>query len=387
MTPDSPPLDRLRQQLAQLDALIAEGTLKGDAARSARDALEQQVLAAVLQAPPTEPTPAPAAPRPSRALLAGVAAFVLVAGGAGYAVMGNRAGWSVGPGGAAVEADPQQAQIEAMIDTLAERMKTRPDDAEGWTMLARSYTAQGRFALALPAFKRVAELRPRDGQALADYADALAMLSNRSLEGEPERLALQAVVLDPANVKALTLAGTAAFNRDQFAEAIGFWDRAVAAAEPGSDFSRQLKGALAEARQRAGSAPADGAASGVATGPRPMAAAAASVSGRVSLKPGLAGQLGPDATVFIFARAPGGSKMPLAILRRKVGELPLDFTLDDSQAMSPAARLSSVPRVIIGARVSRSGQAAATPGDWQAFSAPVAVGSRGVALEIGEEIR
>jgi cytochrome c-type biogenesis protein CcmH len=383
-------LDKLKRQLAQLDALVAEGVLTGDAARKSRDDLERQIVGAVLGEEPQ------AAPRPSRGLVAGVAIFVLAFALAGYAGMGNRAGWAVGPGSTAPDGSvdagtqaAQEAQIAAMVERLAARLKDKPDDADGWAMLARSYTAQGRYALALPAYKRVIELRPNDAQALADYADGLAVVNNRSLEGEPEKLVMQAVKLDPANVKALVLAGTIAFNRNQFVPAMGFWERALKLSDPGSDFTRQLQGALDEARQRAGLPPAPGAAAAASAATPAMAqvpALGATVSGRVTLKAALKGQVSPDDTVFVFARAPAGSKMPLAILRKKVRDLPLEFTLDDSLAMSPAARLSTVPQVIVGARISKSGLAAPSPGDWQVFTAPVAVGASGLNLELGEPV-
>jgi cytochrome c-type biogenesis protein CcmH len=170
-------------------------------------------------------------------------------------------------------------------------------------------------------------------------------------------------------------------------------------ADPASDFTKQLASALNEARQRAGLPPVDalaglapsaapsGAVAAPAAGPgTPAASGDAVVSGRVTLKPGLQG-VSPDDVVFIFARAPSGSKMPLAILRKKVSDLPFDFKLDDSLAMSPAAKLSSAPQVVVGARVSKSGNAMPAPGDWQALSAPVAVGSRNLQLEIAEPVR
>jgi cytochrome c-type biogenesis protein CcmH len=107
----------------------------------------------------------------------------------------------------------------------------------------------------------------------------------------------------------------------------------------------------------------------------------------VSLGAALKGQVAPEDTVFIFARAPGGSRMPLAILRRKVADLPLEFQLDDSLAMSPAAKLSSATQVVVGARISRSGNAMPSPGDWQVISAPVALGAQGLNLEINEPVR
>jgi cytochrome c-type biogenesis protein CcmH len=411
------PLDKLKGQLQQLDALLAEGTLTGDAAKSARHALEQQIVAAVLAGPaagaPVKGAAAPALPeaaaevqaRPSGRLVAGVVAFVLVFSAAGYAWRGQREGLSVGPGdsGADQAQAAQLAQIDTLLARLVEHLKAEPDDAKGWAMLARSYTAQGKFAEALPAFKRVVALRPNDAQALADYADGLAVANNRTLEGEPEKLIAQALKLDPKNVKALSLAGTIAFNRNDFAAAVAHWDNAVRAADPASDFAQQLQSALNEARQRAGLPPAPPVVAAAtdpaaAPAPAPMAAAEATpptpaaatgpaeVSGRISRAAAAKADAGPDAAVFIFARAPSGSRMPLAILRKKVSDLPLDFKLDDSLAMSPAAKLSSVQQVVVGARISKSGNAMPQPGDWQVISSPVAVGAKGLKLEIAEKV-
>ena len=389
-------IEGLKAQLAQVDALIAQGVLQGAASRQARGDLEQQVLAAVLGKPVGAP---PEAVRAPRGLVAAVTVFVLAFGLVGYAAMGNRSGWTVGPGDngeEAAQASPeQQAQVAAMTAKLVARLKAQPEDADGWAMLARSYSMQGKYTEALEAHKKVMALRPQDAQAMADYADGLAMVNNRSLEGEPEKLILQAVQLDPSNVKALALAGTVAFNRNNYAGAVGYWEHAIQIADPTSGYAQQLQGALAEARQRAGlpaaaatpapspfaAAPpaAPNAASGAATG--------ATVSGRVSLKEGLKAQFSPDDTVFIYARAPSGSRMPLAILKKRVRDLPLDFSLDDSLAMSPAARLSTAPQVIVSARISKTGNAMPSPGDWQAESAPVAVGANGLRIEIGEQVQ
>lgn len=396
-------LDKLKHQLAEIDRLIADGTLKGDAARETRDRIERQILAHVTAGGgATAPAAAAAeeAPtRPSRGLLAAVVAFVVVFGAAGYAWRGNHEAWGVGPGSAPAEggdaSNPHAAggaQIEEMVARLVQRLKDKPDDAEGWSMLARTYTAQGKHDEALKAYKRVAELRPQDAQALADYADGLAMVNNRNLEGEPEKLIAQALKLDPSNVKALALAGTVAFMHADYKLAAAQWEKAVASSDPQSEFTKQLQGALAEARQRGGMPPlADAggtapAATGGADGSAPAAAGSA-VSGRIELKADVRAKVSPDDTVFIFARPATGSKMPLAILRRKVSDLPMDFRLDDSQAMSPATRLSTVSEVVVGARISKSGSAMPGPGDFEALSAPVKVGASAIRLDIGDPVR
>ena len=97
-------------------------------------------------------------------------------------------------------------------------------------------------------------------------------------------------------------------------------------------------------------------------------------------------QASPEDTLFVFARPTLGSRMPVALLRKKVRDLPLEFRLDDSMAMSEAAKLSGSPRVIVTARITKSGMAKAQSGDWQVVSKPVALGATGIALEINEAI-
>ncbi len=274
-----------------------------------------------------------------------------------------------------------------MAQRLAERLKGQPDDVDGWAMLGRSYSVLERFPQAVEAFRKVVTLRPQDAQGYADLADAVGMANGRQLDGEPGELVARALVLDANNIKALSLAGTIAFSRGDAALAARHWERALRNADPGSPMTEQLQGALADARSRAGLPPPatlTPTATPPAAGP---AIGSASVQVRVSLAPALAAQARPDDTVFIFARSPQGSKAPLAIQRRQVKDLPLELSLDDSMAMSPALRLSSAGQVVIGARISKSGNAMPQPGDLQGLSAPIAVGTKGLQLQISEVLR
>ncbi len=406
--------DDLKRQIAQIDELIQGGMLTGDAAKQARARLEEELLGAVLQsASPSPPTPTPApAPepsfsgeRPSAKTWLGIAGFVVAVGVAGYAWLGNREGLAVAPGATAPAAAASGAahamgvtQIEGLIEKLAERLKNAPEDAEGWSMLGRSYSVLGRHAEAVPAYKRVIELRPTDGQAHADLADALASATGKSLDGEPEQLIAKALTLEPDNPKALSLSGTIAFNRGDAAGAARQWERALKNLEPGSDMARQMQGALDEARLRAGlpaQSPAaavaatgqDAAAPASTQGAAPAAASGATVQGRVTLAASLAGKASPDDTVFVFARPVAGARAPLAILRKQVKDLPIEFTLDDSLAMSPSMRISTVTEVVVGARISKSGNAMPQPGDLQGLTPIVKVGAKGVAVEIAETIK
>lgn len=386
---DSPAVATLRQQLEQLTALNRSGALGDKQFSQARQALERRIVEAVVPTPQSTAAEPPAMPK---ALLLGLTGFVCAVAVGGYAALGTpQALGVVAVAGAAAPSGNGHSvtaeQIESMLDALAARLKNNPGDADGWVMLARSLAVLGRHEQALPAFKQAASLRRDDAMLLADYADTMAVVNGSSLEGEPSRLIEQALKLDPNNVKALSLAGTVAFNRKDYAGALRHWEKAVQVA-PGSEMAQQIQGGIDEARRLSGGA-APVAAAAVPATPAPATPPVlpgAAVSGTVTLAPALAAKARPDDTLFVFARAAEGPRMPLAILRKQVKDLPFSFTLDDSMAMTPEARLSTTPRVVVGARISARGDATPQPGDLQGYSAPVAPGAAGLKIQISEVI-
>lgn len=378
----------LKAQLQQLDQELAAGSLDAAQHQQSRAEIERRALEEEGVAS------APARSGSSRATLVLVLLAVPVLALALYGAVGTPQALSPeAKVAAAPHGDVTQQDMEAMVAKLAERMDKRPpgqvEDTEGWVMLGRSYAAMQRFAQAQRAFARALQLMPNEAQILADQADVMAMMQGRNLEGEPLKLIERALQNDPSNLKALALAGTAAFERKDYTGALNFWGRALAAAPPGSDFAKGLEGGMAEARMAAGGmvAPVAPAQTAVAAAPAAPAAQGslpgnASISGRVSLSPTLASRVAPGDTVFIFARAAEGPRMPLAILKRTVGELPASFTLDDSMAMTPQFKLSSFPSVVVGARVSKTGNATPQSGDLETLSAPISGGNAAVELVI-----
>ena len=115
---------------------------------------------------------------------------------------------------------------------------------------------------------------------------------------------------------------------------------------------------------------------------RNSAATATALKVTVSLSPALAKKAAPDDVVFIFARPTSGPRMPLAIVRKQVRDLPVTVALDDSQGMSPQMKLSTVPEVVVVARVTKSGMADARDGDLEGVSAPVASGTKAISISI-----
>ncbi len=276
-------------------------------------------------------------------------------------------------------------QIQQMVTALAERLKAQPADREGWLMLGRSYVALSRFRDAATALRRAADLGPPEASLLADLADVTGMAQGKRLAGEPARLIQQALDLDPRHVKALALAGSVAFEAKDYGAARGYWQRLVAVVPPESPMARSIGNSIAEATQLdSGLRPVADRAAPAAAAPTASAAtgAAVAVSGRVQIAPALAARIGPADTLFVFARAAQGQRMPLAILRRTADARGLDFRLDDSMAMAPELRLSGFAQLVIGARISRSGQATPQPGDLVGLSSPVAPGTTGVQVLI-----
>jgi cytochrome c-type biogenesis protein CcmH len=374
-------LDILREQLAQLDAELASGALDTEAHRAARAEIERRVLDEDSGA--ATPTSSTRTRAPRTALALGLFIPALAIGL--YAVLGNRDAMS-----------PQSladSEVEAMVEVLAKRLETmagQPGELEGWVLLARTYGAMQRFADADRAYERAIALAPQEAQLYADRADMVAMKQGRSLSGLPMQLVGQALQIDPNNLKALVLAGSEAFERADYAAAGTYWTRARVNLPPESELAANLDNSLAEVRTRTGGAPVQVAAASAPAAPAqkpaqeapPAAGAVASVNGVVSLAPSLAAMVAPNDTVFIFARAAEGPRMPLAILRHRASELPIRFTLDDSQAMAPEMKLSKFPRVVVGARVSKSGNAMTQPGDL--IAAPVPGGSGELKLVIDQ---
>jgi len=386
----------LRDQLRELDADLGNGTLSREQYDQARAELERRVLdESKAASAPAKATPSAAAAW-TAAIVAGalpIAALVI------YVALGNFDAFSPiaarDTGGAAAgRHDISPEQIDKMIAEVVARLEKDPGNVQGWTVLARTYYALNRYPEAVRAFERAVALAPQDANLLADYADALGATQGGSLQGKPLELVERALAADPTQWKALALAGTAAFDRKDYAKAVAYWEQLKTSVPPGSAIAQSIDSSIAEARElgglKGGGAPpvaiAKAPPASATRAPKAETASEKSVAGTIKLAPALAAKASPDDTVFVFARATQGPKMPLAILRKQVRDLPLTFTLDDSMAMAPNMALSNFGEVVVGARVSRSGQAVPQSGDLEGQSAPVKVGSRNIDVVIGTTI-
>ncbi len=263
-------------------------------------------------------------------------------------------------------------QLKGIVQDLRKAVVDAPDDGETWTVLARAHLMLGEFPQAVGAFKEAEKFTTPDAQFFADLSDATAMARGGNMQGEPVSLLRKAIELDPNNEKALWLFGTAAFEAGDLEAALVPWRRLLGlmpsdteSATTMFDNIKQVEAMLANVKAN--------------TDKARLSPGQGRVTGTITIADELKAELTADAVIFIFAVAAEGAakeaEVPLAAMRATLAELPLTFALDDSMAMIPAMRLSTVSDVVLTARVSKSGDAIAASGDLQGTLEGVKVGS------------
>lgn len=363
----------LREQLAELEVEHAAGRIAEAQYQRSRQEIEQRALdegrAAESQADV----------RPSKAW-AGVVALALPAAAAVvYLTLGTPA--ALDP--QALVAQEQEhaidpAEMAGLVAQLADRLEKNPDDVTGWLMLARSYVMLGNAEDALATWQRIGARAPDDANVLADWADVLANAQRGDFAGEPDRLISRALQLQADNVKALALAGTAAYQRGDFSAASAHWERILAQVPAGDEAWGSIVASINEARTQGGLPLLPGVAAEPAPVPTAERADTLPLSGNLSLSPELAGAIQPDEPVFVFVRPIEGG-IPIAALRLRAADLPASFDFSTAPRMSEGPL---PPQVVVGARLSRHGDATARPGDLEGISAPVTPDAQGVAVVI-----
>ncbi|AYH42036.1 c-type cytochrome biogenesis protein CcmI [Azoarcus sp. DN11] len=372
----------LREQLADLDAERAAGRIAEADYQRSRDELEQRALAEGGTAE------AGVDGKPARGWALGVVCAVPVLAVTAYMLLGTPEGLDPENVKPAPEAGHQitPEQMQAMVAQLAERLEREPDNVQGWMMLGRSYAVMQNFQGAVATWQKIGGQIPEQADILADWADLLAGAAGRKFEGDPDRLIARALALDPNHVKALALSGTSAFRRGDYAQASAQWEKILASLQPGVEPYPSILASINEARAKGGlpplNPPAGPQAAGMAGGGGAAQSGAASTAltlrGRLSLAPELAGKAGADDTIFVFAR-PAQGGMPIAALRVRAGELPVDFDFATAQRMSQGPLPA---QIAIGARLSKGGSATASAGDLESQAVLVAPDAEGVSIVI-----
>ena len=246
-----------RDQLSELEADLRNGIVGEDQYAQDRDEIERRLLEDTATVNSKKTGPAAMNAR-NTAYLLGFAIpsiaiiFYLQIGNPN--LIENPAAVSSPPAAnASAPMERSQEQIEANVAKLAKRLESNPNDAEGWMMLARSYSSMEKFSEAAGAYAKATELTPKNADLWAEYAFATAMANGRSLEGKPTELINHALQVDPENAKALQLAGSAAFEAKDYKKAIDYWQRVLKKVPPESEVGKAITERINEAKTLAGS--------------------------------------------------------------------------------------------------------------------------------------
>jgi cytochrome c-type biogenesis protein CcmH len=380
-----------REQLAELEREYAQGTLSAQSYQQTRDELTRRLLEDV-QAPSASGMAAPVV-APSRWVRTTLASFVVlipVVTLLAYGVLGQPAGLDPA---ALAQSEPHEAvdpkKMAEMVEKLERRLLEDPNQLQGWVMLGRVRRAMGQFEAAGQAYAKALALSSDDDLAI-ERAEVLAQANQGNFEGEPWKIIQAVLRANPDQLSALLLAGSAAYSEGRYEQALKHWQRARAHMTADAPDLSALDDALAQVRGKLGlpasPAPALAQAPRAPAGPAVASASSSRITGVVQLAASLKGKVSASDTVFIYATPVDGTRMPLAIVRTTVAALPFTFTLDDSSAMTQA-NLSSVAQVTLRARISKTGEAKAQPGDLGMVLTPVKTGAQGVQLTIEGEMR
>ena len=407
-----------KSQRRELDEELARGAISESEHRAALGELSTRVIDEV----PEQQTHSRAEPTLAKRpwwLIAVIAVVMPLGASLLYGTLGapraiEMAGMAAGKAGVPTSTSDAKSgeeppmsdkQILAMVDSLQQKMQQNPNDPRGWVLLARSQNALGRFTEATAAFARAVALMPNDAQLLADFADASVMVQEGRFDGKPYALIQQALKLEPNNMKALALAGTAELRMGNRAASLVHWEKLKTLVPKDSADYREVESIIAEVKTTKPDASASAglkANAPAAAMPPPTsnsatqsnqaaiaspAKAGGKVTGKVVIAPDLVGKLAAGDTLFVFARAKEGPRMPLAVMRVQApmaNAFPFSFELNDAMAMAPGLTLSSFAGVVIEARISKSGNAQLQPGDLSGLTDVVKPGASGVTVMIGK---
>ena len=350
-------------------------------AAAAAGALGEDDLRERLQALPVEPAPQ----RTPIALVLAMAVLVPTLGFGLYLQVG--APEALDP--AAHVAPPAPTTMEEAIAALEARLAAEPNDVEGWVLLGRSRRAQEDFAAAEAAMAKAYALAADNVEVQIDYAEAKALATpSRRFQGESLELLRQAYEREPGNARAGWLLGIAAMQDGRPADAAQLWEPILAQMPADAPARPALTRQINDARQQAGLAPLPEASAPAAAASTPAAeptgatAAGARIEVEVELAAELAAQVPADAVLFVFARPPEGPRAPLAIQRLSAASLPTTLVLDQSMGMIEGMNLGTFPEVVVGARISASGNASPQSGDLEGLSEPLPVSTGRVRVVI-----
>ena len=356
-------LDIYQQRLNELEKDLSEGHLAQEEYAAAQQDLERQAIADIPAEQTTLHNDSPASKVSVVIVL--ILVPVLAIGlylelGKPDAITNELAKPQTPKTAETVQEDQPAPSVDEMIARIEQRLSEQPDDARGWGLLARAYMHTQQFDKAEAALDKLTTLVPDDPNNWANYADIAAVNQQGNLAGKPYEYIKRSLALQPKHPKALWLAGTYHYQQENYKTALRFWQILQQQLPADSKDNDIINTSIAEAKAKLD----PNAASAQTDSNNVDANAPVKINGSVSLAESIQQQISAEDTVFVFARAASGPRMPLAVVKKQVKDLPFEFTLDDSMAMMPQLTISSFDEVVISARISKSGDAMPQSGDY-----------------------
>lgn len=362
-----------RDQLREWEAEHACGQLDADMLVSMRQELAVRLANDALDEDASGGEPEARTPRRSLGYSLALA-FPLAAFGL-YFLLGTPAALTARPGTAQPAGMAGAGHdFATLVERVVRKVEANPDDAEAVLMLAKSYGVMQRWSDAVRIYEKAVALLPGEAAVLSGYAEAQTMANGGKLNEEAMTWVRRALAADPEDMKGLELAGFHAMDEKDHWQAHAYFSRLYALLPPELPYARDILGVREEAARLAGLDTGTGVAVTVAK-------SQVRISGYVDISPALRARLAPDDVLFLFARDSAGGP-PVAAIRARAGNLPMDFMLDDGAAVTPGNTLSVHERVHLVARISRSGGPIAGSGDLEGELRDVRVGTQGIALLI-----
>lgn len=379
------------EQLQELETRFEQGEIESKDYQSTRDEIEQSLFADVSNSDDMPLKANTKSPWLSGALIALLIPVIAIPV---YLKTGNPAfTQELDSKKAVAQAVPRNADgtpdIDTMVAGLQKKLEADPNNAEGWYMLGRSYMVLKRFPDAVSSFDRALKIKPESASIMLSLADSLAMLNKGEITGRPIKLINKALELEPDNLTALWLGGMAERQQGNYLTAIERWKKVLTLISDPSE-RQEVNSLIAEATKQLTPVQKT-----EVDRKEPVAVAnvtnqekvpdtkmtSAGITVTISLSDEMKSKVEPTDFVFIYAKAMSGPPMPLAAAKVQVKDLPAEILLNDEMAMIPSMKLSSFSEVVVGARVSKSGQPVAQNGDLFAEKSSIKAGQK-VALKI-----
>jgi cytochrome c-type biogenesis protein CcmH len=265
----------------------------------------------------------------------------------------------------AVALEAQMQNPDAIVKKMKETLVQHPNSQEGWYLLGRLYFTQGKFHLAAESFAKAYALVPNNHDVIVQYVQALYFANHQQLTPKTKKLLAEIQVTQPKDPAVNHLLAIAAFHQHDYEEAILHW-QIVLEVLPIDDPEREtVVKAIEQAREHLTLAEL------TKLKQHQHELDHHQLTVHVQLDPSHRSSFAPTDSVFIVVKAVDGPTIPLAVVRKKVSDFPIEVTLTYHNAMSPLYNLDQFNRVRVIVKITVPGTNVTADGLASAQTQPI----------------